>query len=485
MTCSDKSSLFKSLLLALPLFLAACSTNPATGERQFTALMPPSQEAAVGAQEHSKIEQTFGSFMIGPTAAYVNSVGQKVARNTERTDVQYKFYVIDSPIVNAFALPGGYVYVTRGLLALANSEAELAAVLGHEIGHVTARHSAERFSQSVLAQIGGAALGIAFDSPDAAKAFGVGSELYLKSYSRGQEHQADELGVRYIHRAGYDPVAMASFLESMAMSANLDAKIEGKNAPKANWFSTHPQTESRVAEASAEATKYPKNNTTNDTAYLQAINGLTYGGSEAEGFFRDQTFYHPAIGFTFTYPKGFSTQNTPAQVIGVHDNGAIIVFDSTRAEGTPDPMTYLTQQWMNGDQLKNVESTTVNGKRAAAGSFAGNVNGRSMTVQVMAVEWTPGRFFRFQVAIPSGLDSASLNALKSATYSLREMTAAEKRSIRPDRIQIITARAGDTVSSLASSLPFSDYKEERFRVLNGMTASDKVVASRQYKIITR
>ncbi len=478
---------FLIFLLTLSLMTGACSTNPATGEQQFTALMPAGQEAAVGAQEHGKVEQTFGKFIQGPLAQYVGAVGHKVAQNTERKDVQYKFFVIDSPVINAFALPGGYVYTTRGLLALANNEAELAAVLGHEIGHVTARHSAERVSQGFLAQLGAVVLAAATDSAQVANAAGLGSELYIKSYSRGQEHQADELGVRYINRAGYDNFAMASFLNSMAASSNLEAKVAGSSAPRADWFSTHPQTENRVGEASAEAAKYASNTKMlNRDAYLNAINGMIYGDSAAQGLVRGQTFWHPEMGFTFSFPNGFIIQNQPSQVAGVHKGtGAVILFDAAGDASKADPLTYLTQTWMKGEAVQNAQTTTVNGMRAASGSFPGTVNGKAVTVQMMAIEWQPGQFFRFQVAMPNGLDSASVDALKKSTYSFRKMTASEKSSIKPDRISIVTAGAGQSVASLAAQMPFDNYKEERFRVLNGLRPNDTLVTGQKYKIIVR
>lgn len=486
MTQACKSP-FLIFLFLLPLFLGACSTNPATGEQQFTALMPAGQEASIGAQEHAKVEQTFGKFIEGPIQNYVSTVGQRVAKNTERPDVQYKFYVIDSPIINAFALPGGYVYVSRGLLSLANNEAELAAVLGHEIGHVTARHSAERVSQGFLAQLGAVVLAAATDSSTVAKAANVGSDLYIKSYSRGQEHQADELGVRYLHRAGYDNFAMASFLNSMSMESNLSAKIRGSSAPRADWFSTHPQTENRVSEASTAASVYSANaKVTNRDQYLKMINGMVYGDSESQGFLRDQTFYHPEIGFTFSFPNGFQIQNQPTQVAAVHKgSGAIILFDSGGDKAKSDPLTYLTQVWMKGEPVQSAESITINGMRAATGAFSGTVNGTAMTIQMVAIEWTPGSYFRFQIGIPRGLDSASLDALKKTTYSFRKMSASEKSSIKPDHIGLVTASSGQSAASLAAQMPFDDYKEERFRVLNGLQPNEGLVAGRTYKIIKR
>lgn len=482
-------ALRKTSLLSILLILAACSTNPATGEQQFTALMPASQEASVGAQEHAKVEQVFGKFIQGPLANYVNEVGQKVAQNTERPDVKYQFFVIDSPIINAFALPGGYVYVSRGLLALADNEAELAAVLGHEIGHITARHSAERVSQGFLAQLGAVVLSAATGSQGVAQAANLGSELYIKSYSRGQEHQADELGVRYLNRSGYDTFAMSSFLQSMAEEANLEAKKSGSVKPAFNYFSTHPQTESRVAEASTEAARYTKSLTADNSGrekHLSMINGMVYGDSASQGFVRDQTLWHPEMGFTFSVPDQFKIQNSPDKVAAVHSGtGAIIVFDAAGSKTAKDPYTFLTQDIMKGEKVSQAKNATINGLRAAQASFPGTVNGKSMTIQVTVIEWKPGQFFRFQVAAPNALDSGSIAALGKSPQSFRRMTASERNTIKPDRMQIVTAKAGDSVASLSAAMPFGQYNHEKFRVLNSLRANEEVKSGQQYKRVIR
>lgn len=468
-----------SLLLSV-ITLAACSTNPATGERQFTALLPASNEAQIGAAEHAKVEQQFGKFMTGPIATYVNNIGQKVAANTERRDVQYKFYVIDSPVVNAFALPGGYIYVSRGLLTLANSEAELAAVIGHEIGHVTARHAAERMSQGTIVGLGAAVLGAAVGG-SAGQVASTGANLYLSSYSRGQESQSDELGVRYISRAGYDPRAMSDFLRSLDAQSKLEAKLAGRNGTGFNYFSTHPLTAERVQHASAEATKYPTNATENRPTYLTQINGLTYGDSADQGFARGNRFYHPPLGFTFTVPSGSQITNGATQVAANHPNGTVILFDVAKAQG--DPMTYLKQSWLKGEAAAQVENITVNGMRGATAAFSGNVQGKPVTVRLVAIEWKPGEMYRFQMAIPQGVSNAFVTELKETTYSLRRMTNTEKNSVKPKRLIVLEARSGATVQSMAAKMEVDGGREEQFLVLNGMNRSDRVIAGQPYKIV--
>ena len=469
-------------MLSTLLLLPACSVNPATGDRQFTALLPTSSEASVGAEEHAKVQATYGKFMTGPVADYVNSIGQKVAANTERKDVTYKFYVIDSPMVNAFALPGGYIYVSRGLLTLANSEAELAAVIGHEIGHVTARHAAERMSQGTLVGLGAAVIGAAVGN-GAGQVANLGSNLYISSYSRGQEHQSDELGVRYLSRAGYDPRAMSAFLRSLDAQSKLEAKEAGQSGSGFNYFSTHPLTAERVQQAGAEASKYPASNVENRAAYLTRINGLTYGDSASQGFARGNVFYHPEIGFSFEVPNGFNITNGTTQVAANHSNGTVILFDSAKDANKSDPLTYLTRTWLRGENANDAESITINGMRAATASFTGNVQGRAVTIRLVAIEWAPGEFFRFQLAIPKTVGNSLMEQLKKTTYSFRRLSESEKSSVKPKKIIVLEAPAGATVLSMAAKMDVDGDKKEKFLVLNGMGANERVIAGQPYKIV--
>ncbi len=477
-TIFGKKSFTAIPLIAL-LGVAACSVNPATGDRQFTGLLPAAQEAQVGAQEHAKIEGQFGKFMTGPIAAYVNQIGQKVAANTERPDVTYRFYTIDSPTVNAFALPGGYIYVTRGLLTLANSEAELAAVIGHEIGHVTARHAAERMSQGTLVSLGAAAVGIATGSSAAGQAANLGSNLYLSSYSRGQEHESDDLGVRYLSRAGYNPMAMATFLASL----DAQSKLESGGQSSFNYFSTHPITANRVQQARAAAAQFPANNTENRNAFLQKINGLTYGDSASQGFARGNTFYHPEMGFAFTVPNGSKIVNGQTEVAATHPNGSVILFDSVKNSSKPDPYNFLTQKVLKGQNTGSAERITVNGMQAATAGFAGNVQGKTADIRVTVIEWAPGEFFRFQMAIPQGVSGAFVNELKSTTYSLRRLTASEKSSIRPKTLRVINAPSGATIDTMAAKMNVEGNKREHFLVLNGLYPNSRVTSGQPYKIV--
>ncbi len=475
-------NLFALCLLAQN--LVACSTNPATGDRQFAALMSPSQEVEIGAQEHKKIMKQYGLYDDKKLQDYVSRVGRKVVVNTERPDVSYKFFLLDSPVVNAFALPGGYIYITRGLLALANSESEMASVLAHETGHITARHSAERYSRGVVTSLGTMILASAVGSSGATQALGLGSNLYIKSYSRGQESQADSLGIRYLNRSDYDPKAMAGFLRNLQADGSLEAKIDGKNAAAgASYFSTHPATKDRVNKTVSEARQYPNTGTVNRNVYLRSLAGMIYGDSAEQGFIRGNNFYHPDMGFKFSVPDGYRINNQPSQIVASSKNGGIIIFDIVGNKDSLSPMRFLRDKWMLDKNISSVEAIKINGITAATATLNGSVNGNNRQIQLVAIMWGSSKIVRFQIAMPPNVSSSDLSALKKATYSFSKMSAYEKSKFKPYHIKIITAKANDSVGSLSRRMAQGDYKDQRFRVMNGLSNSDGLVAGRLYKIV--
>ena len=472
-----------SILLSFHL-LAGCSTNPATGQNQFTAFMSPEQEKKIGAQEHAKVMKEYGLYKDQNMQNYVNRVGQKVIKYTERQDVQYKFFLLDSPIVNAFALPGGYIYLTRGVMALSNSEAEMAAVLGHEAGHITGRHSAERYSRGLATSLGASILSAVIDSSGVSQALGVGSDLYLKSYSRAQESEADNLGIRYLSRAGYSPAAMTGFLSSLQADSALEAKMAGASSSQVNtFFSTHPATGERVNETVVEARQYAQQGIVNRGEHMRIIDGMTFGDSAEQGFVRGQSFFHPAMGFKFSVPDGYKLINQPSQVIAKGKNGGAIIFDFASNKDRHTPLRFLSDVWLKDKKGVVSENITINGMKAATASIQGTANGKVVNLRLIAIQWSADQMARFQIIVPKNASTAHLNALKSSTYSFNRMTKAEKNSIRPYRIKIITSRSGESVASLSKRMAYDDFKEERFRVLNNLKPRDKVAPNRLYKIV--
>lgn len=483
----------KKILILIPaiaslILLESCSVNPATGRQQFTGLMSPAQENQVGGTEHQKVLAEFGEYTENGIANYVSQVGANVTANTERPDVQYKFTVLDSDIVNAFALPGGYIYVSRGLLALANSEAELAAVLAHEAGHITGRHSAERYSRGVVTSLGANILSAVVDKSGVSQALGVGADLYLKSYSRDQENEADSLGIRYLTQAGYDPAAMTSFLVNLQNSSALEAHIagQGPSSPISGYFSTHPATQDRVNKTAGEgrAAGAGKGFVGRDE-YLARVDGILYGESPRHGFIRGQDFIHPVSGFAFSVPKGFKLINQPTEVVAQGPGGSVVVFDMDANKGGLDAASYLSQVWMKSESVSGLEKTSVNGMPAATAAFNGQVNGQPSTIRLMAIEFRPNMFARFQIGMPVNAAPSLVEDMKRTTYSFRGLSASEKEMAQPYRLKLYKAGSGESVSSIASRQPFEDYAEDRFRVLNALGMGESVQAGRTYKIVVK
>lgn len=464
--------------------LTACAVNPATGDRQFTALLPPAQEASLGAEEHPKIVAQFGGETEGPQLrAFVAGVGRRLAAVSERPELDWRFTVLDSSVVNAFALPGGYVYVTRGLVALAEDEAEVAGVLAHEIGHVTARHTAERLSQSAVAGVLTAGLGAVLGSPELGRALNVGGQAVLASYSRGQELEADGLGVRYLARAGYDPFAMATFLETMRRNEQYEALRAGRGDSGFDFFATHPQTEDRVERAAALAGDHPPNPQARPAdAYFQAVNGMVWGDSRDDGFVRANSFVHPGMRLRFSVPPDFSLLNGARQVVARSPQGAAIVFD-TRASGA-DPADHITRQWAPGAALSDLQRLTVGGLPAATAVTAGRTNDGPVDIRLLAIRSDDGTIFRFAFAAPSGQLAAFDSAFRGTAASFERLSAAEAASYQPQRIRVIAVGPGDTVQSLAARMAPEPYAEELFRIINNLPPGASLRPGQLVKIVS-
>lgn len=484
----------KTIFLILPiLILSACSTNQATGRNQFTGLMPASQEAQIGTQEHQKILKQFGGAVKDKALRdYVTRVGEKIVPHTERKDVKYTFTLLDSPVVNAFALPGGYVYVTRGILTLANNEADLAGVIAHEIGHVTARHSAERYSTSVLTSIGASILSAAIKVDGASQALGLGANLYLSSYSRSQEHESDDLGIRYLSRAGYDTMGMANFLKSLEASSILEKKEAGKSTKSVpNYLSTHPVTADRVTRSITEANKYPKGEKeTHRVTYLKQINGMTVGDSAEQGFIDNNKFVHPELGFIFNTPKNFKIHNTPKAVIAKSKtkNGPTLIFSSGKKDISQTAKDILTQVVLKGDTstARDLGTNMINGFKTASAETSGVIGGLKSNIRHIVIEWDKEHVYFFSLVMPERTSVAEIEKLKSSAYSFKRMKASDKSKYLPKRIQIRVAKSGATAAAMAKKFPYDDdLNAMRFNVINGLKSGQPLQEGRAYKIISQ
>ncbi|MEX0810374.1 MAG: M48 family metalloprotease [Dongiaceae bacterium] len=474
-------------ILLLPA-LAACSTNPATGQSSFTGCMSEGQERSIGQEYHPQILQEFSGAYDDPALqAYVNEIGQRLAKTSERPNLNYTFTVLDSPVVNAFAVPGGYIYITRGLMALADNEAEVAGVIAHEIGHITARHSNARYCQSMVAQLGAIGLGVLTGSSAVAEAANMGAAVYLQSYSREQEFESDLLGVRYLSRAGYDPQAMSTFLASMLESSRLDAQLAGRAgaADEFSIFQTHPRTADRVQRAIQQAAgSEVADPVLNADRYLDEIDGMLYGDDPDEGYIRDTRFVHPTLKFEFTVPDGFRLFNSSSAVIAQGPNNSAIIFDRA-PQGTQasNMQRYISEQWLSNVELSNLGPITVNGLDGASATARVATNNGERDALLVAVRWDQNTIYRFAFLVQPGQMDSMRSAFAGTVNSFKRISDAEAATFKPHRIEVVTVGSGMTVQSLAAQMPYPDYKVERFLVLNGLAPGAQVTPGQRVKIV--
>lgn len=468
--------------------LSGCAKNPATGGTAFTGGLSQSQEIQMGRENHPKIIKEFGGEYGTPALKrYVDGIGQLLAKTSERPGLKFTFTVLNSDIINAFATPGGYVYITRGLMALADSEAQLAGVLAHEIGHITALHHARRHGQSLLANIGLAAVGI-LGGREIAQVGQLGAVSLLQSFSRDNEYEADELGVRYLSRVGFQPTAMAGFLAKLRADTRLSALRRGESPDKVdqfNYLATHPAPAARVKRATALARKQNvKNPMTARDIYLSKLDGLLYGSDPKEGFIRGQDFLHPTLRFAFTAPTGFNLMNSNRAVYAAGPNKARIIFDRAGkpVDGTME--YYVGRVWGSKMRLRNLETIRVNGLEAATATTQVRTNNGTFDARLTAYRVDAQTIYRM-IFLTAGADTNRLATdLRRTTYSFRRLSRGEASRLRPLVLRIVTVQRGDTVESLARRLPYSDYKLERFEVLNGISRNDRLRRGQKLKMIT-
>lgn len=434
-------------------------------------------DAEIGEREHPKIVTTYGG--IYENRAVEKRLGQVVSKLVAASDdpsQPYRVTILNSPTVNAFALPGGYLYVTRGLLELASDTSEVAAVLAHEIAHVTSRHAIEREDRAQAAAVASQVVADVLNDEQKARQTLAASELELASFSRAQELQADAIGVRTIARAGFDPYAAARFLKAMDRYADL-ARAGSDNNP--DFLSSHPSTPERVERAVEQARQHgaPGSGVVDRDGYLDSLDGMLYGDDPGEGYIRGSTFVHPGLGITFTASKDYSLQNTAKAVLGTAADDTALRFDSIDVPAGQPLATYLGSGWMTGLEESSVNPTTINGLEAA--TAIARSDGWTFRVAVVRSGSETYRFIFAARNLTATVDSRALGTIDS----FRRLTATEAARIRPLRVRAVTVGAGDTTQSLSARMATAN-RYATFLVLNGLEPGTDPEPGTKVKIIS-
>lgn len=473
----------------LPVALAGCMG----GEIPSASTPITQSEAAQGAEFHPQLLQEFGGTYTGPQSAYVESVGKNIAVQSGLGNARSSFTVslLNSSVNNAFAVPGGYIYSTRQLVGLMNNEAELAGVLGHEVGHVAARHSQRRQKaaqqNSILGAAGAILSGVLLGDSGVGKSlsdgFLQGSQLLTLRFSRSQEIQADELGIEYLTKAGYDPNAMSTVLASLAAQNALDARLQGRNnASVPEWASTHPDPASRVRTAAAKAAGGV--GTLNRDTFLTRIDGLIYGDDPKQGVIEGNQFLHPELRLAFTAPQGFYMVNG-TRAVSINGQSGKAQMSTGPYSGNLDSYVRSVFTALGGEQQQlapsNVRRTTVNGLPTAIGTARVNNGNSSVDVVVYAYEFSNSSAFHF-VTISQAGQSGTFTSMFN---SMRRISSSEAAAVVPRRIDVVTVRRGDTIQSLSNRMAYESGKVERFRVLNALGSRDQLQAGQKVKLVVR
>ncbi|WP_299757007.1 M48 family metalloprotease [uncultured Pontibacter sp.] len=481
-----KSTLVASFTAILLLF-NSCATNPVTGKKDIV-LMSEEQEIALGAQSDPAVIAQFGLYEDKALQQFIQQKGQAMAAVSHRPNLDFEFKIVDSPVINAFALPGGYVYFTRGIMAHFNNEAQFAGVLGHEIGHITARHSVQQQSKATLAQIGLIA-GMVI-SPEIAQFGDLASQglglLFLK-FGRDDERESDELGVEYSTKIGYDAAEMADFF------LTLQRKQSGNGQAIPDFLSTHPNPADRYTTVHELAAQWKKkeNLTTAQierNSYLKRIEGMVYGEDPRQGFVENNTFYHPELKFRFPVPTGWDYMNSP-QVFQMAPKDGKAMMNLMLVPG--ETLEEAAQQLMQGYNLQPVESKniTVSGLPAIAIVADQQQQQQQQQQQVIRTLTYLIRYGGYNYSL-MGITTANdfntyFQTFSNTMQNFAELTEADKLNRQPKRIQIVTVQQPASLSQIFQNNNVSKDRMEELAILNGLELTDQVERGTMIKLISK
>jgi len=444
---------FLRLIFLSIIFFYGCATNPVTKRTEFV-LMSEQQELDTGKRMAPAIKKEYGVYSSEDLQQYVNSVGQSISKVSDRSDLIYQFTVLDSPVVNAFALPGGYVFVTRGLLSHMNSEAELAGVLGHEIGHVTARHSVRQYTTSATLQIGAGLASIFIpDAPNLGEFASVVFAGISSGYSRAYETEADSLALKYAGNAGYDVCAISSMLKTL----NLLDRYSGNKKTHTSLFATHPETEKRITDVNNSAMCSGRSTGPSDPvrlSYLKRIDGLVFGDDPRQGIIVGSKFTHSELKCELVFPPAWKINNMP---------DAVTASDEKREAFIEFNLFPLSKR-MNIDEIAEIISeklgmkkisgdrALINGLEAYKGTYSAEVNGLGDIMLRLGCFLDKDRAFYIVGFTKAENFKNEARFFENTIESFRKITSKEIKNVRPNRISLYTVKKGDTLPSILKKL---------------------------------
>lgn len=446
-------------------------------------------------RDHAALIQEFGGAETGARAAYVDGVGRRVSAysGVANPGQTLHFTALNSPVENAFATPGGFVYITRQLMGIMNDESNLAFVLGHETGHIAARHSRQResaASKNAILGVLGAVLGGVVGDNIFGNVISQGAQQFSKyrtlSFSRKQEYEADQLGIRFMTQAGYDPNGAATMLNQLGRASALESRVQGDTSRAApEWTQTHPLTQNRVAQAQqvARATGRVGTGLRNRDAFLAQLSGVMVGDDPAQGVIEGRSFTHPDLGMQFMVPTGYLMQNSTSAV-NIDGTGGKAQFSTARYDGNMqnyiNQVVYGLTEGKTQVAMGPIQRTMINGIPAYVAIGRANTNNGQVDVSVVAYEWDRKTAYHFIMLTQGG---QGVGPFLPLVNSLRRISAQEAAAIRPRVINVVTVKRGDTVQSLASQSAYRDYQVERFAALNGINATDRLVPGQKVKLV--
>jgi predicted Zn-dependent protease len=456
------------LSLTVALTVTACATNPVSGKKELS-LMSEAQEVQLGQEMDAQVRREMGIYKDPELQRYIERVGMRLARASERPNLPWHFAVVDSPAVNAFALPGGYIYITRGILPFLADEAQMAGVLGHEVGHVTARHAAQQYTKATTAGLGVTLLSIFV--PEARPLQGLTEQalgvLFLK-YGRDDELQADQLGVKYAATGGWDPHGVAGMLTTLE---RLDeAGGERKGVP--NWLSTHPAPADRVqrVQAAIERAAVPvgTSGTADEADFLRHIDGIVFGDSPSEGIVRGNTFLHPELRLALSFPQGWEVRNTQTQVLAKapERDDFMLLQLAQNPSGSLEQVARGSMANAGFRQL-NGQPTEINGMDAYVGTYQGSLEGLGSVVTLAAHIVHDRHVYVFAGLAPPGDFQSVQRQFTSSIQSFRALSASEAASIKPSRVDLYTVRSGDSWPSISERAGRGTLKPSTLAIMNG------------------